>query len=91
MFLQIIQNSKYIQQLPKKFLLASALTISFTNALSVAPQSKVDVNSKFSNTSFITKAVEKTGASVVTIDTQKYVKQKRFSKDSRIFIKRMTV
>ena len=43
-------------------------------------------NSKYSNKSFITKAIEKTGASVVTIDSQRYVKQRRFSKDSRIFI-----
>ena len=40
---------------------------------------------KYSNTSFITKAVEKTGSSVVTIDTQRYVKRRQFSKDSQIF------
>ena len=38
--------------------------------------------SNFLDTSFVTQAVEKTGASVVTIDTQRVVKQK----DSRIFV-----
>ena len=39
-----------------------------------------------SRKSFITKAVEKTGASVVTIETEKYVNPKKYSRDSRIFI-----
>jgi len=38
-----------------------------------------------SNKSFITKAVERTGSSVVTIDTQRYVKRK-FPKNSQFFI-----
>jgi len=40
----------------------------------------------FSNKSFVTKAVEKTGSSVVTIDTQKYVKKRNFPRNSQIFI-----
>ncbi len=39
-----------------------------------------------SNKSFITKAVEKTGSAVVTIDTQRYVKKRKFSRNSQIFI-----
>ena len=39
----------------------------------------------YSNKSFITKAVERTGASVVTIDTQRYVKQRKFSRNSQLF------
>ncbi len=36
--------------------------------------------------SFITKAVEKTGPSVVTIDTQTFVKKKQFPRNSQLFI-----
>ena len=45
-------------------------------------ENKSIVNSK----SFVSKAVEKTGPSVVTIDTERYIKQRKFSRDSKIFI-----
>ena len=41
---------------------------------------------KSSNKSFVTKAVEKTGPSVVTIETQRYIKKRKFSKDSQLFL-----
>ena len=52
------------------------------------PLSKPKINeiSLFSNKSFITKAVERTGAAVVTIDTQRYIKKRNFPKNSQIFI-----
>jgi S1-C subfamily serine protease len=40
----------------------------------------------FSKKSFITKAVERTGSSVVTINTQKYVKKRKFPSNSQLFI-----
>ncbi len=40
----------------------------------------------YSNKSFITKAVEKTGAAVVTIDTQRYVKKRKFPRNSQLFL-----
>ncbi len=40
----------------------------------------------FSKKSFITKAVERTGSSVVTIDTQRYIKKRRFPRNSQLFI-----
>ena len=40
----------------------------------------------YSNKSFITKAVERTGSSVVTIDTQKYVKKRKFPRNSQLFL-----
>ena len=46
----------------------------------------IEDESKISTISFITKAIKKTGASVVTIDTQRFIKSKPFSRDSRIFI-----
>ena len=42
--------------------------------------------SRFSKKSFVSEAVERAGPSIVTIDTQRYVKQKRISKNSRILI-----
>jgi len=40
----------------------------------------------YSNKSFITKAVERTGAAVVTIDTQRYVKKRKFPRNSQLFL-----
>ena len=42
--------------------------------------------SLYSSKSFITRAVERTGPSVVTIDTQRYVKTKKFSRNSQLFL-----
>ena len=60
-----------------KLLVASTLAISLTGNLNVTSKPLInsipDKSSSFSSTSFITEAVEKTGASVVTIDTQKFV------------------
>ena len=74
----------------KNLLLSSVITLGIiipSNAIS-QPLSRpkfneVNINSK---TSFITKAVEKTGPSVVTIDTQKYVKQRKFPRNSQLFL-----
>ena len=41
---------------------------------------------KYSKKSFITNAVERTGPSVVTIETQRFVKKRKFPKDSQIFL-----
>jgi len=90
MFLRTINKSKSTNNRYKKLLLASALILGIVSDTNVIPESLFNANfnenSKYSNKSFITKAIEKTGASVVTIDSQRYVKQRRFSKDSRIFI-----
>jgi len=52
------------------------------------PLSKPKINEVnfYSNRSFITKAVERTGAAVVTIDTQKYIKKRKFPKNSQLFL-----
>ena len=49
-------------------------------------QTKFSKSELNSNKSFITKAVEKTGPSVVTIDTQKYVKKRKFPRNSQLFL-----
>jgi len=52
------------------------------------PVSKPKINkvNLYSNESFITKAVERTGASVVTIDTQRYVKKRKIPRNSQLFL-----
>ena len=71
----------------RKFFFGSALIISLTSNSNLISQQLINAipekNSRFSNTSFITKAVEKTGASVVTIDTQRFIGRKQFSRGSR--------
>ena len=48
--------------------------------------SKFSEINPYSENSFITKAVEKTGSSVVTIDTQRYIKKRNFQQDSQLFL-----
>jgi len=78
---------KYLQKL---LILASLITVgnTFPAKLISQPLSKPKINevNLYSNTSFITKAVERTGASVVTIDTQRYVKKRNFPRNSQIFL-----
>jgi len=47
---------------------------------------KINEVNLYSNKSFITKAVERTGAAVVTIDTQKYVNKRKFPRNSQLFL-----
>ena len=49
-------------------------------------KTKIDEVNIYSNKSFITKAVEKTGAAVVTIDTQRFIKKRKFPSNSKIFL-----
>jgi len=52
------------------------------------PLSKTKINevNVYSNKSFITNAVERTGAAVVTIDTQRYVKKRKLTRNSQLFL-----
>ena len=47
---------------------------------------KINEVNLYSTKSFITKAVERTGAAVVTIDTQRYVKKRKFPRNSQLFL-----
>ena len=90
MFIGYIKESKNSYQFYKKLLLISALTLGITYQSKLISQPLISTNlndkSKYSNQSFITKAIEKTGGSVVTIETQRIVKQRTSSRDSRILI-----
>ena len=74
----------------KKLILFSAITLNILCPLNVISQplitSKFNAINQEANNSFINKAIEKTGPSVVTIDTQKYVKKRTFSADSPLFL-----
>jgi len=74
----------------KLLLIASLITVSIRYPAKVISQqlSKPTINEAYlySNKSFITKAVERTGAAVVTIDTQRYVKKRKFPRNSQLFL-----
>ena len=88
--------SKFIKYKTKKInfrnklILTTALTFYISSYPNVVPQPLKNQenleNIYNSKKSFITKAIEKTGTSVVTIDTQRYIKQKSYSKNSKIFL-----
>ena len=73
-----------------KLLISSAITIGIICPKKVIPQQitlpKNNEVNIYSHKSFITKAVEKTGSSVVTIDTQRYIKKRKFPRNSQLFI-----
>ena len=73
-----------------KFVLSSAITMGIlcpSNIISqpLVQQKFYEINEN-SNKSFITKAIEKTGSSVVTIETQRYVKKRKFPSNSQLFL-----
>ncbi len=90
MFSKTITKIKLMKFSFKKLFLISYLTLGLINKSNVISKPIVNQNlneeSNNSNISFITKAVKKTGASVVTIDTQRLVKDRQFSRDSRILL-----
>ncbi len=90
MFSKKIRKLKLKSYNPKKIIISSAIAMGFMCQSNLI--SKTLINSNFneinqsSKKSFITKAVEKTGSAVVTIDTQRYVKQRRFPRNSQQFL-----
>ena len=88
--LEAVIQIKLLKLSFKKLFFLTYLTLGLFNNSNVLAQpiihQNLDEEPEISNKSFITKAVKKTGASVVTIDTQRYVKNKKFSRDSRIFL-----
>ncbi len=78
------KKSKLKRDLQKLLLIVSLITVGIRYPAKIISQplnkAKINEVNLYSNKSFITKAVERTGAAVVTIDTQRYVKKKKFSK-----------
>ena len=90
MYSKNVRKSKLKSYNPKKLLFYSAISLVTLLPSNLVSQplinSKFNEINKYSNKSFITKAVEKTGPSVVTIETQRLVKKSKFPKDSPIFL-----
>ncbi len=90
MFFQKIKIFKINKQFLRKIIISSPIFLGIIGSQIFISKpiisTNLDENYRFSKKSFVTKAVEKTGASVVTIDSQRYVKRRKFSNNSRIFI-----
>ena len=73
----------------KQFLLSSAITLGILYPSNVISESltktKFNEVDRYSRKSFVTKAVEKSGSSVVTIDTQRYIKKRKYPRNSQFF------
>ena len=74
----------------KKILFSSAIAIGIYCPPNARSQPLINpnfnANNNYSSKSFITKAVEKTGSSVVTIDTQRFVKKRKLPKNKQLFL-----
>ena len=85
-----IRKSKLKSYKNNKLFLSTAITLGILYPTNVISQSSINTKlneiNNYSNQSFITKAVERTGSSVVTIDTQRYVKQRKFQRNSQLFL-----
>ena len=86
MYSQNIRKSKLKSWNQKQFLLSTAITIGILSPANVISLPLINPKLNEINKSFITKAVEKTGSSVVTIETQRYIKKRKFPSDSQIFL-----
>jgi len=84
------ENQKLKRYIQKLLVIVSLIPVGITYPAKVISQTlsqpKINEVSLFSNKSFITKAVERTGAAVVTIDTQRYVKKRNFPRNSQLFL-----
>jgi len=88
--LKFVKKSKFNTYNQKQLLIFSAITagIIFTPNLLSQPLTKPIIGEAnlFSKKSFITEAVEKTGSSVVTIETQRYIKKSKFPNKSQLLL-----
>ena len=90
MFSKKIRKSKEKIRTPRQLLLSSVIALGIISPSNILSQPLIKLRSNEvninSNKSFITKAIEKTGPSVVTIDTQRYVKKRKFPRNSQLFL-----
>ena len=86
MYSKNIRNSKLKNWNQKLFLLSTAITLGIVSPANVISLPLINPKLNEINKSFITRAIEKTGSSVVTIETQRYIKTRKFPSDSQIFL-----
>jgi len=85
-----IRKSKLQIHIHKQLIILSVISLNTLSPSNVISQTLTETKSNeediYSKNSFINKAVEKTGPSVVTIDTQRYVKKRKFPSNSQLFL-----
>ena len=85
-----IRKSKLKSFNQKQLLLSAAITMGIVYPPNVISQpltkQKLNEVNIYSSKSFITKAVERTGSSVVTIDTERYIKKRKLPRNSQLFL-----
>ena len=85
-----LRKSTLKSHIHKKILFSSAIAIGIYCPPNARSQPLINpnfnANNNYSSKSFITKAVEKTGSSVVTIDTQRFVKKRKLPKNKQLFL-----
>ena len=90
MYSKRIKKSQLKLYIHKRLIVTSLISMGILSASNVISRPLISPTfngvNEYSNKSFITKAVEKTGPSVVTIETQKFVKKRKFSSNSQIFL-----
>ena len=90
MYSKIIKESKLNIYNRKKLLLFLVIAMGIICPLNLISkpltQTKFNDANILSDKSFVTKAIERTGSSVVTIDTQRYIKKRKFPKNSQLFL-----
>ncbi len=90
MYSQKIKKLRFKSYKHKLLLLISTILISTIYPSNTVSQSLIKTKSKdidlYSSKSFITKAVERTGSSVVTIETQRFIKKRQFPRNSQLFL-----
>ena len=90
MYSKNIRKSTLKSYIHKKILLSSAIVVGICCTSNATSQPLINpyfnTDNKYSSKSFISEAVEKTGSSVVTIDTQRLVKRGKFQKNSQLFL-----
>ena len=90
MYSKNIRKSKSKSFKHKKLLISSAITVGIFCPSNILSKPLIDLRlnaiNNYSKKSFITEAVEKTGPSVVTIDTQRYVRKRKFPRGNQLFL-----
>jgi len=92
MYLSKNKNQKLKNFYQKKSLLSWVIAVGIICPSNIMSQpitlnkNTVNEGNLYSKKSFITKAVERTGSSVVTIDTQRYVKKRKLTRESQLFL-----
>jgi len=87
---KILRKSKLKKYNQKQLLIYLAIGVGIIFAPNVLSQPStkptIEEANLYSKKSFITEAVEKTGPSVVTIETKRYIKKRKFPSNSQLFL-----